>query len=324
MRHLNIGGLTFRLQFPGEDTQPVQQLQVPLGLAANAEAGLDNIATYRTPNQAEYRQIDGSAVQGVIVPTADPESGTPLGVDPHDVRNVRVQIDTHLGGQGGEIRVADLANGRFAAAMQRVRNEVGAPKTMPATRLQLSAAMQLAAMGTDNLATASPAAAAAQMQAAAPPRPTAKFASLESFLGESPQPVAALAAAGSLGSLFTNAVPVGPTAAPMARPAMSAAPTIPAPNQRVHIDYGQGIELTAYYHDAVVADGTIVLIYDTRCELPPHIPTPSADPSNPRLIALRINDENKVYRAIVSPVKYENNSQLHIVLFIDQCLTLTG
>ncbi len=242
----NIGGVA-----PG----PVQQQPGYVDVADRV------LGDGRTVGQA--MRPGPAGLRGTIIPSATP-GGVPAGVRPHETANIEVNVDPHLDGQGVRVRLGDINTETIARAEEMARAVTPDPHDTPTTRMRAAAVMHgIAAQSQFSRATGdisqyqpppvTPVTAPGnipgphQAQIATPVvPPVRRVRPLEHFEQE------------------TQAQDTGPSPRTIGAGGTLPPPEYGSPPPHIRVNFeieGFGVH-QANYHDVLVDNGIVVLVYD--------------------------------------------------------------
>lgn len=257
-----------------------------------------------------------AGLRGTIIPSATP-GGVPAGVRPHETRNLIVNIDPHLDGQGAQVRLGDVNPQTVARAEEMAREVTPDPYDTPTTRMRAAAVMQgIAAQGHQAVGDISqyqpppvtpvtapgniPGAHQAQIATPVPP-PARRVRPLEHFGQE-----------GAVAKAHETGPSLRRVDTPGAPPEYEALP----PRIRVNFEIeGFGVH-QANYHDIIVQDGFLVLVYDEGYPAGLMYEPPAGDQTP--AMALEVLGANEVHLVHTTGFSYSYQGHRFCILMIER------
>jgi len=251
-------------------------------------------------------------LSGTIIPSAT-VGGIPQGTRPHDLTNMEVNIDPHIDGQTSRIRLRDLTPENIAAA-NAVANELVPEVINSATqRLKGAAIMHAigaaAAAGRDTVMEAPQRAPAATISA-----PNMANIGTPVNTGRMVSPLAAFnqAPVNTFQGREHRAIDVGPTKLVQS----------PPPGIEVTFEVQHFGTHNAMYHDVIIQQGFIVLIFRTDYRGGGKYFPPSKENSPP--FAVNITGTDEVYLVEPTGVQYQHDVHEYCVLMVNEVGSLTA
>ena len=265
-----------------------------------------------------------AGLRGTIIPRATMH-GIPMGTNPHATADMIVNIDPHIEKQSSSIRLGDLTANSIAIAEQIARSQTDEPHDIQSLRLRGAAVMHAAASQSRGV---SAAVQAPQIQAVhpqpvvqqpqqfvqpvSPPQPypqlqkqsAVKRSPLMAFNQPQPQ---------QPGVRDLRQIDMTPNSyLPQQPPQMADLPDIEVTFE-VH---GLG-PLTVRYHDLIVEQGFLVLVYDTRCQHAMRYFPQKYDGENQPRIAMNVTGTDVVYSVLTTGIQFVHDTFEMCVLLID-------
>lgn len=301
------------------------------------DAGMEMTATGGGRSALQVMRPGPEGLRGVVIPRAT-LGGIPQGTRPHATAGLEVTIDPHISGQSARIRLGDVTEESVARATEVARSMTPEPYNIETQRLRGAAELHAIA-----------AAAQARGSEPIPPMHQPQQPQPHQFGQPAPAPQAQVyQPQPQYGQPYVQATHMQEAVRPLPpQPRRRVSPlqafNQPAPQQvdpreLRHIDIRdeqpmesrgqmpqihcffevQGFgELEAYYHDIVVQQGFLVLIFDSRFRGPKYFP-PTAVQDNPPQLAMNISGTQEVYQLQTTGVLYEHNGYEHCVLMIER------
>lgn len=238
---------------------------------------LDTHTGHRPAGQIPLQNGQGTMANVVgpdtlIVPPHT-EGGVPAGFNPHDVADIRVMVDPHLG--GGSFRVGELGNQAVQRARQVVNEQLPHSTDPSMNRLRTAAMYQAATMFAHETPPAAP------LQPAAPPP-------IPGYQGQQAAPQSYPYAAPAPNGAGAGLRMMRPDPQVMAQAAAPAAP------EKVVVFEIEGLgQFEAPFHDVVFAPGIVVLCYDVRYKGTRYRPQTPSKPDAPS-IAIQLKGSSQV------------------------------
>lgn len=249
-----------------------------------------------------------AGLRATIIPKAT-MGGVPAGTNPHRMNNVEVTIDPHIPQQSSRVRLGDITEASLAAANASAQEYTPEPHSLETMRLRGSAVMHgIAAQRTGGQRSSQPALpppmpSQQQNIPMQPQRPTRRVSPLSAF-HQAPAPVE---------NREQRVITLPPERVQeRVLPSAAASPTIRVVFENEHMG-----EYEAYYHDVVIEEGFVVLIYDTRWAGPKHFPATSRAEKQP-ILAMNLIGTTEVYQVQTTGVHYQHGHNEHCVLMVDE------
>ncbi len=266
-----------------------------------------------------------AGLRGVIVPRAT-MGGIPMGTRPHETQDVIVNIDPHILGQSSSIRLGDLNASSIQAATMAAREVTPEPTDIQTFRLRGAATMHaLANQSRQPMARAAVAPQHAGVRQVVP-QPMDQY--------EQPQFSAAPAPAAP--PMQKMARIANPLAAfdqqhqqPQTRPLRNIElrddplPVAGPPTVEVVFEMENFGSLSANYHDVIVEEGFVVLIYDTRHKGSVKYFPPVPKGTAPRM-AVNVVGTADVYLVQTTGLQFTHESKEFCILMIEDTYELPG
>jgi hypothetical protein len=292
----------------------------------------DNIVLQSGGTMGSAIGTGANGLRGTIIPQAT-RGGIPMGTRPHDTANMEVNIDPHIPGQSVTVRLGDLTNASVWAASQEAQANTPEPTDLASMRLRGAAIMHNIAAGRQKAASAP----APNFQYnPAELEPDAPF--LEQF-PSSPRRVVPVQQSQPMVPPRTRRVsPLSafnqaPQAAPMPGAAIQPEPMYVAQQRAVQpvapmltvvFELEHFGSLEANYHDVIVENGFVVLVYDTRHTGATKYFPNSAQSDEAPPMAINIVGSQEVYLVHTTGLQFSHNHNEYCILMIDQIGALPG
>jgi len=275
------------------------------------------------PMSAVMRGGGPAGIGGTIIPRSG-MGGVPLGTQPHDTKNVQVNYDPHLEGQSAHIMLSEVTEAaihnaeiladqagippamdintmrmRGAAIMQGIESQ----SHMPVENQQLAPVSGVAVANIEAPNMTKVASGHANPQAKREIRPLAHF-------NQAPAPVAPI-----------PEQEAGSPAAPQVRTVdLSQTPTggvgNKAPSKWVTFEVEVFGALRVNYHNVLIENGFIVLVYDNTYTGGEMWVPPSGDETPP--LAMHIDGDDTVYLVLTTGLQYSHGDNTYCILMIEQ------
>jgi hypothetical protein len=281
-------------------------VRTPLGAPVPGTENYRDISTERLANDrtiADRIPHRNDGIRGVVIPHATP-GGTVRGIRPNDLNGVQIVVDPHIEGQSAVLDLGQMTPALMDQATNMAAQMTPEPDSIQTQRLRGSAAMHgVAALNGGSRRTISqgpatiPSPNLGRMGQPVPRnvRPLQAFA-------QQPQPVY------ENGSRELRAIDIG---APTRQ-----IPTIAAPTMQVLFEIEHFGTHEAVYHDVLVGEAFIVLIYRTDYQGSKYFPE-NRDVKAPPL-ALMIQGQSKAYLVHTTGVRYVYEGNEHCVLLVER------
>lgn len=252
-----------------------------------------------------------AGLQGTVIPRAT-LGGIPSGTRPHSTQDIIMHVDPHIDGQSSQVRLGDITPESVRQAAQQAAQVTPDPYDVATLRLRGAATMHGIAANSQHHAPQQP----QQMQMA----PTQTIAAPN--LGRMGQPVQRHVRPLQA---FSQSPPDVHEGRPLRAIDMGQTPTVergPAPPAAPQIEVTFEIEHfgthTAMYHDVIIEQGFMVLVYKTGYRGGgKYFPGANGSQNQPPL-AVNITGTNEVYLVQVTGILYAVDGAEHCVLMIDQ------
>ena len=255
-----------------------------------------------------------AGLQGTVIPRAT-LGGIPAGTRPHVTRDIIMHVDPHIDGQSSQVRLGDITPESVRQATLEASQVTPDPYDMATLRLRGAATMHGISAAHDHRAP--------QMQMA-PPAPTQTIAAPN--LGRMGTPVQRQVRPLQA---FTQAPPDMHEGRPLRAIDMGGNTTpvergVTAPQIEVTFEIEHFGTHTAMYHDVIIQEGFIVLVYKTGYRGGgKYFPGANGNQNQPPL-ALNITGTNEVYLVQVTGILYACEGAEHCVVMIEQAGQLQG
>ncbi len=260
-----------------------------------------------------------SGLRGTIIPRAT-VGGIPVGTHPHVTADVEVNIDPHIYGQSSRVRLGDLNPRSIYAAEAIARELTPEPTNIQTLRLRGATIMHtLANQAHQSQAQLEPVLMAHQAVRPVVPQPLNQFPGTPApSLPTPPQMVPRMQRTLSPLAAFDQQQRQPPTRELrnidlQAEPV----PQVGPPKIQVVFEMEHFGTLPVSYHDVIVADGFLVLMYDTRHQGSTKYFPPKAKGDAPRT-ALMIVGAPEAYLVQTTGIQFEQDGKEFCVLLIEQ------
>lgn len=275
------------------------------------------------PQTMNNMRPSAAGLRGTIIPRAT-IGGIPVGTQPHVTQDVIVNIDPHIPGQSSAVRLGDINARTVSQAAQVAAQMTPEPTDISTVRLRGAAMMHTLAHQTQGGFSAREAAAVLPQPVPAfqpqqqPQYPQPQYQQPQ--VQQPPRPVPGARRAVSPLSAFNQPRPAGtrelreidiPYEAPV--PQQVGPPTVQVVFEMEHFG-----TLPVNYHDVIVQEGFIVLVFDNRhTGSTKYFPPTQRGETGPRM-AINIVGTPDVYLVQTTGVQFEHESREFCVLMIEQ------
>lgn len=259
-----------------------------------------------------------TGLRGTIIPRAT-IGGIPVGTQPHATQDVVVNIDPHIPGQSSSVRLGDINARTVSQATQIAAQLTPEPTDIATVRLRGSAMMH-------TLANAGQNGFAAREAVPVVPQPMGEPQFVQPQIPQVRQPVPRQQAPQGARRAISPLAAFNQQPVPGTRPLREidipfeqpAAAQVGPPGVQVIFEMEHFGNLPINYHDVIVQEGFIVLVFDTRHTASTKYfpPTPKGD-SGPRM-ALNIVGTPEVFLVQTTGMQFEHDSREYCILMIEQ------
>jgi len=271
---------------------------------------------------AQLMRPGPEGLRGTVIPRATP-GGVPQGIQPHDVAGVEVNIDPHLEGQSARVRLGDVTAASIDQAERLAREVTPDPYDTATARLRASAVMQgIAAQSyhgvVGNVAPYQPPPttpvqspgnipAPHQAQFATPVQPPQRRVRPLDYFGQAPQDQ-------FMGRPLRQIDVDGP---PPTRPAEYGASP---PQVQVSFEIQNFGMHRVNYHDVIVENGFLVLVYNERYQGGSMYEPPVGD--EVPAMAIEVLGTNEVHLVHTTGFSYSYQGMRFCILMIERSAPL--
>lgn len=285
----------------GDAGMPPQQP----GLAASQDVG------YHAVDRATTRDMRHSSVglPGTVIPKAT-LYGIPRGTKPHSTADVFVTIDPHIPGQSSTIRLGDLNPRNIEAAMYAAAATTPEPTDIPTMRLRSAAVMHKLASVTGT-------------QLGEQITPDRQFQPIiPQPIEQPPMPQQQVqqrrvSPLSFFGQPHTPHTPPTPQPQVQFRESLQPVQTSQPPAVHVTFEMEHFGMLPMAYHDVIVEEGFVVLVFDTRHKGSTKYFPPPAKSDAPRM-AMSIDGTDEVYLVQTTGIQYVHDNKEFCILLVER------
>lgn len=283
-------------------------------------------------------------LRGTVIPRAT-MGGIPQGTRPHVTQDIEVNIDPHIDGQSSRVRLGDLNERTIHAAAQMAAEVTPEPTSIETLRLRGSAIMHGIAQGAERqMQHAAPTPAPAQQytpqvhqpyqgeqlpqqpqqQAPPPQQPPRQPQYQQPPQQQAPPPQQPVRRRVSPLSAFNQA----PQAQPQVRELREIelrnepAPAVGPPSVQIVFEMEHFGNLEVRYHDVIIEEGFIVLVYDSRYTGGTKYFPPTAQSENAPALALNVLGTDDVYLVHTTGIQYNHEGREHCILMIERTVQM--
>jgi len=274
---------------------------IPVGQEQLARAELRPMASVMPPSK--------SGTEGVIIPKAA-MGGIPAGATPHNMSDVVVHIDPHTD-QGSEVRLGDLNAALVAAGITAAAGSTPEPTDLESFRTRSAEAMR-------NISQLTHKQAGVTMQEEAPQAPQQQFTQQpmqQPMQQPTQQPV--LRPAADQSRITRPLHTFGRQQPPQTlQPPAVVAPQPPSVKVLFEME-GFGV-IESYYHDVVIDNGFVILVFDSRSEgITKYFPQVTQADAQPTL-AMQIVGTNEGHKVHTTGIQFMHSHYEYCVLMVSQ------
>lgn len=286
---------------------------------------------YRTPNSVvmsngrsaqELMRPGVQGLQGVVVPHAT-LGGIPAGMRPHNIREMEINVDPHIIGQNAIVRLSDVTPSSIQRANRLAAQATPEPIDMATMRLRGSAAMHGIVAGAQVNGGASRNGVPPQTAAPASFLPSPNLARVATSQQQRRSSPLQSFLHGTNTSAETAQYGRELRAIDLDSPSVVSPPprSLAEPQYEVIFQLQAFGEHRAYFHDVVIGEGFLVLVYKLGFRgskwFPPVAPNADAPP-----LALNVAGTETAYLVHTTGVQYVYEGAEHCVLMIERTAQL--
>lgn len=297
---------------PSPALQALQHQPVVAGYGAGGYAQVDHLT-------ASNMRPSAAGLRGTIIPRAT-IGGIPLGTQPHATHDVIVHIDPHIPNQSTTLRLDDINARTVSQALQVVSQMTPEPTDIATVRLRGSAMMHAISQQTQGGFSARDAAPVVPQAMQQPqfaqqpfPQPQAQAPAQRPAVRRVVSPLAAFNQPRQQQTRELREIDI-----PYDAPLPSSPQQVGPPAVQVVFEMEHFGTLPVSYHDVIVQEGFIVLVFDTR-----HAGSTKYFPPTPRgetipRMAINVVGTQEVYLVQTTGVQFEHDSREFCILMIEQ------
>lgn len=270
-------------------------------------------AAYAAPSQhmLGHMRPGPRGMTPTVIPRAT-QGGIPIGTRPHDMTDLEINIDPHIPGQSSTVRLGELNPGVVARGARTAAGVTAEPVNVETQRLRAAATMHMISQQVGVSRAANPAAippvdtvytqtpmSSPQQLPAVPPQQRLVRSPLSAFNQPQMQPQHR-----EMRQLIMDDTPPPP-------------PDAGLPEIQAIIEMEGYGPMTVYYHDVVIEQGFMVLVFNTRCHGAMKFFPPTTTPGNqPPKMAIQLAGHPDIYGVETTGIIFEYDKQAMCVLAV--------